>query len=129
MTPDTWVDNPKRVFGPFYDGRGWVFADVAKVHRKLGACLDGEPNKVIEDSNSPDPEIASNATEKLVRAVRVAFDLPPFTPATGEGLTEDQCVETLNTFSDFLTKKETTPEPSPTSSPPTGKRPCSGCRH
>lgn len=116
-----------KVFGPFFDGQDYVFADVVRVHRRLTAALDGQANSWLEKSESDDPEVASEADEKIDRAIRYAFELPAFDRTTGEGPTEGQVRDILNLFIDCLEKSKLTPEPSPTSSPPTAK-PCQGCR-
>lgn len=112
---------PSKVFGPFFNGKDYVFADVVRVHRRLTAALDGEPNTWLEKAEGEDVELASEAKEKIDRAVRLAFDIAPFDTATGDGQTEGEVMATLDLFIDLLGKPAPTPEPSPTSSPVMGE--------
>lgn len=116
-----------KIFGPFFDGAEYRFADVVRVHRRLTAALDGEPNEWLEKAEDPDPETSSPAKEKIDRAVRLAFELADFDPKTGEGPTEGDVLAVLDLFIATLGKSNPTPEPSPTSSPSTAGG-CQGCR-
>lgn len=106
-----FADNEKLIFS--YDlGGEKRYADPLEVRRKLIRATAGEINDIIRDSQ-PQPQAeddgetpsgstpvesvaALDAREKLVGAARIAFDLPPLDPKTGEGVPESEVHRVLN---------------------------------
>lgn len=107
----------RKVFGPYNDGAKDVYADPLRVHRLLVNELKGQHREVLAASRSQSNEIAFPAIERLIAAVRVAFDMTPWDVATGTGATEDDCFNVLDQFLEWQDKKKESAETSPTSRP------------
>lgn len=124
----------------YYNGKEIIFADPLAVHRRLTRALDGNPNEVLgkvdlgiagpPDSYASEEDYAAaleqerlteplryEATERMVEAVRAAFDMAPFNRLDGAGATEEDCRAALDTFIVFMEGKKKAPVNSPTSSP------------
>jgi cytochrome c556 len=106
----------RRVF-KFHDGQKDRYADPMEVLRRVSFLL-GDPaavSKVIRDADpAADAEAmkaAYTATERLVVAVREAFDLAPFDPETGAGATESDCLAVWGLFSEFMAQGGPAPAP------------------
>ena len=91
------------------------FADPMRVLRLLSLHLDGEPDEVVKQSRSDNPQVAFPAMETLLNAISKAFDLPRFDPATGHGNPEELLLDTYEDFLLWITKKKVTPRSQPTS--------------
>ncbi len=104
---------------PFFDGKEDVFGDPMRIHRLLFKLLDGDPNRVIEQSESEDILVAGPAEELLLEAIREAFEMAPYDRRTGQGATEAHCHAALEAFATFSDEKKTPQENSPTSPEPT----------
>lgn len=120
-----YSDTERRIFGP-YDraGDGSVnYADPLRIHRRLVHSLEGEPDVTLAATRSEVEAVAFEATEKLLRAVVYAFELVPFDPATGKGVTEQDCLALLNHWCDWQSKKNASAASSPTGSAPTASAP------
>lgn len=114
-----YSEQEKKVF-QYHDGTAEVFGDPVTIHRRLTAYLDGNPNQVIEATQNADPLAAMHANDRLLAAVRVAFEMP-FDKATGEGATEDECFAALDKFTEYLEKKGPNGASTPTCEPPSGQ--------
>lgn len=123
------VQTENRVYGPYYNGAEWVYADPLEVWRKLMEGTGGSLIKIVNDSRSDEDLVAFPAIEALLPAVRVAFDMVPFSKKTGGGATEDDCRRALNGFFEMISKKKETPATTPTSLPSSESvsSPCPPC--
>ncbi len=108
---------------PYFNGKEDVYGDPMRIHRLMFKLLDGDVNRVIEQSESEDINVSDPAEELLLEAVRGAFDMVPFDSKTGEGATEADCHAALEAFAAFSDEKKTPQENSPTSPGPTGPPP------
>jgi hypothetical protein len=111
-----YTEQEKKIF-PYFDGAARVFGDPVTIRRRLTGFLDGNPNAVVDACNSTDPATAMQADEKLLAAIRFAFDMP-FDRTTGTGATEDECFAAYDAFTAFMEQKKTSGEPTPTCVPP-----------
>lgn len=96
----------QEIFGPYSDGARERYWDPEKVHCLMGAALDGKPNEVLNNCASPLPEVRAEAQQQAMNAIIIAFELVPFDPATGEGMTWARCKALWNQFHDWLEKKK-----------------------
>src|SRR5215471_6066216 len=94
------------------------FADPLAVLRKIRTLLGGDGSAVLAAYQGSDPLKALDAAERFHAAIAYAFGVTPFDPGTGQGLTEDKLIALWNDFQDWLKKKQSSSETSPTSSPP-----------
>lgn len=118
----------KQIF-QYYDGAKNRFADPTQINRRLfAACPDFNDALKMSKADckeNPAPEDKRQAAvgeEKVLKAVREAFEMPcnPFAETVEEyGATDDECIEALQAYMDFLKKKETTAAASATTVPPT----------
>lgn len=100
-----FTDDERRIF-PYWNGEAAVCGDPLAVRRRLTLALQGGGvNALLQEANGADELAAAAATGRLVDAVRQAFEMAPFDPATGRGATEEDCRRALRSFSDFLEKK------------------------
>lgn len=114
-----FTDQERAIF-PYDAGDGsgkTVFGDPMLLHRRLAQALEGSPNRWIEQYNSEDMAIALPAAEKLVEAVRWAFEMTPYDKATGRGAMEADVLKVLHDYLDFMDKKKVNAAPLPTSEP------------
>ena len=96
-----------------------AFGDPLAIRRRLTALLDGDPDATLTASRSPEPSVAFPAVERLRAAVCATFDLgKPFDPETGEGVMEEEWLEVLNGYTEWLEKNARTAGNLPTSSTP-----------
>src|ERR1051325_7102941 len=84
---------------------GTRFIDPIQAYRRICQSLAQDPNEVVKFSKSLDPQTAAIYTERLVKAARLAFNMP-FDEATGEGYTEDAVLATWDRYSAFLNEKK-----------------------
>lgn len=96
----------------------WSLAN--EVQKALGRMARAERSPAEAGATAELPEGPSAemfaAEEALLDAARVAFDLPPFDPDTGEGATEEVCRRCLSSWLDWLSKKNEPDDGSPTTS-------------
>lgn len=116
------VEFNKNIF-PYHDGVQERFGDPLRIDRLLNTYLGGDRKGAMQRINSPAPEIAVPAMEKLLNAISQAFGIPRFDDKTGEGVgTEDVLRGTLNKFLDWMIVKKknigTLPMSAPTSPAP-----------
>lgn len=96
------MDNPQPEGRPprrrgrlhYFDGQKWRYGDSLRTQRNLYIALGANGDReevaaVLTASASPDPSVSGPATEKLMAAVREAFEMAPFDAATGAGATEE----------------------------------------
>jgi hypothetical protein len=109
-----------------------VYADPVAAKRQFVLALGCSLNSVLEDwnasavpegatsemkqqANLPENVIrAAQAEERLVEAARGVFDLPPLNPATGEGVSDQECIEVIEAFLDFFRQRPTPGASAPT---------------
>lgn len=109
-----WTDQERRIFGPYFDGKASVHADPMAVDRRLKKALGGDVNAVLQRYRSDCEMEALDATDLIVLAAYVAFDLQPFDKATGAGVVETEAVDILFRFFDWTEKKNASGETPPT---------------
>lgn len=97
-----FTDEQKKIFR-YFDGSAWVFGDPLALKRRLSRALDGDPNRYLAAlaPESGDEE-AFQATEKVIQAVRVAFDMAAFDRNTGGGAKDQHCLDALAAFIDYI---------------------------
>ncbi len=108
-------------FGPYFAGPGpGRYADPFRVRRKLNQLLGGPSGaaQVVKLWESPLPEEALPAAELLLGAIREAFDLPAFDPATGQGVGEEDLVALWAAWNEWCRDQKKTAATSPTGSTP-----------
>jgi len=119
---------------PYNDGNRQVFGDPVRILRGLTVYLGGDPKPVLRASRAADPERAEGepandfqaradmaavekavAQTRLADAARQAFNLAPRDDSSPEGYLDDDCLDLVDAFVDWLAKKNATPASSPTS--------------
>lgn len=65
-------------------------------------------------------ESAAEALDLLVAAVRKGFGLPGIDPATGSGVTDEECLDSLHAWFEWRAKKNESRGKTPTSPAPSG---------
>lgn len=113
----------QRMIFAFQRGSENVFADPEVVLRDIVRACDFDLDGVLKLCKSENPAQSIPAMEKLLAAARSAFSLPPLNGLTGEGTLDDEADAILNSFWDFLEKKNAMRECSPTSPPAEVKSP------
>lgn len=98
----------------YHDGERTVWADPLELRRLLRLAAGQDPGKLAQhaaplyggvDLSAEDYQLAHAAEDRLVNAVRVAFSLATFDPATGAGATYSDALRTWNDFCAWLEKK------------------------
>lgn len=92
-----FTEEQRRIF-QYHNGSGEVWGDPLPIGRHMRQQLGGDPNEALKDARSEDVAVRDAATERLVQAVRVAFDMVPFDKATGTGADEAICLAALDRF-------------------------------
>lgn len=113
------VESDRRIFGPYFNGVGPVYADPMTIRRRLYYYLDGDPNKVIRDTRAEDPALRFQAKERLVAAAREAFEMIPWDAQAGRGALEVDVMKALKDYLVWLEKKDEQVPNLPTWSQPT----------
>ncbi len=115
-----YTESERQIYGPYFSGVTAVYADPIRVRRLLTDLLDGNPGKALAALAGPIPELRIEATERVLRAVVVAFGLVAFDPTTGQGLREDEVKGRLDDFLAWWAEVKKKPATSPTSPPSSG---------
>lgn len=132
----------------YHNGVQEVKADPFRVMRELVVILGGDPNAVIQAAREKPParppDITTEQEEayrlacdavavrnaesqhRLAAAARQAFNLPPFDELTGRGPLDDECLDTVYRFLDWLKKKRTSGGTPPASVASSAAPPSSG---
>jgi hypothetical protein len=123
MFPGTFTDEQRRIFS--YGVAGLTrWADPLTVRRRLDHYLGRPLNDVLTQAASDDPVAKFLADEDLLRAARLALELP-WDDNTG-GATEAEIRDALRGLTDFLSGAATpigTPRPNCTGSDPSSPFP------
>jgi hypothetical protein len=115
-----YTEQERRIFA-YHNGRQQVHGDPLRIERVLTAILDGNVNRALQQArDAGDPKRTFEAMDRLLGAVRNAFDLHRLDPATGQGATETDCCRILSEFVEWMEKKDWRAESLPTSVPSTG---------
>ena len=93
----------------YFNGTAVVYGDPFAIRRKIDALLEGDPNKVISDTKHDAGSVRLAAMEKLLVAVRQAFQMVPYDETTDAGATEDMVIAAWNAFCAYCEKKNPTP--------------------
>ena len=101
----------------YQNGAVKVFADPEMILRQLSRGCDFDLDGVLKLCKSDNPAQSIPAIEKLLAAARGAFGMAPVNGLTGEGTLDDEVDAVLNSFWDFLEKKNPSAECSPMSPP------------
>lgn len=121
--------NEEKQILQFFNGEKLVYADPIEVNRRIYHLLD-DPATTVEKAGGSKRDDAGNvlveypepvvfeAMNKLVAAIRFAFDMPPIDPDTGKGATHADCMAAWEDFCAFMVSKKKPDDISPTSSPP-----------
>lgn len=116
----------RKVF-PYHDGSQQVFGDPFAINKRLWAAVDGRLEKIAHDAFLPplgpgEPERdpsehvkAIAAQQALLAAVRQAFEMAPFDRTTGQGATDQDCLDAYDAFITWMAEKKTSSAPTPTS--------------
>ena len=97
----------------YQNGAVKVFADPEMILRQLSRGCDFDLDGVLKLCKSDNPAQSIPAIEKLLTAARGAFGMAPVNGFTGEGTLDDEVDAVLNSFWDFLEKKNPSAECSP----------------
>lgn len=103
----------------YFDGARHVYGDPLYVQNALARELRGQVDQVVLDCNSQDDLVATTALRRLLDAVRVAFEMPPFDRATGQGATDRHCRDAYDALTDFFGLSATSVAETPSSPPST----------
>lgn len=96
-------EDERRIF-PYHDGAVQRYGDPVRMHRKLTVALEGDVNRWLVDASSGDLHLVDQAKDRLVAAVRSAFEMAPFDPDSGRGAVEADCWAALNSFLEWSEK-------------------------
>lgn len=138
----------ERAIFEYFNGEQKVFGDPLAIRRRLIHELSqygDDPDQLISNwragayrkddvPEGPEREAAEEqylklepvryaAAEKIYPAVRVAFRMASFDPATGHGALEADCIKALEDYFAWMTEKKTTAGNSVTSALPTDGSP------
>jgi hypothetical protein len=92
----------------YWNGQEDVWADPITLLRRLHAFCGGDANAVVEQTWGDNPVEVTLARDKLLAAIRAAFDMP-FDQSTGMMLgNEDECFAAYDALTDWLDKKKVT---------------------
>jgi len=95
----------RRLFLEATDGRGWQYiADLDRARTELDKLTGDDPKIVAQRAVL---EVAKVKIEgALAEATITAFDMPPFDPTTGEGVTEYDALDILRQFMEYAEGKD-----------------------
>lgn len=113
-------DQDRKIFGPIFNGREVVHIDPTRVKRKMSALCPGNLfNEHLLRWKNPqqevDPQLSLESSEIVLDCIIKAFDLIPFDPLSGNGLSDDDVIDVWNSYSEWVKKKLTSTENSQTS--------------
>lgn len=100
-----FTESQRRVFR-YFNGVADVYGDPVAIYRQLLGAFGGDLDLIVENSLHPAPEVSAPAIGRLVDAVRSAFSMVPFDPATGEGATEPDCLAALDQWRGWIQEKK-----------------------
>jgi hypothetical protein len=102
-------DKDKRIYGPYFDGVSLRLGDPLKIYRSLLLLLDGDINKVLTEAvakypNTDRPDLPTQAAARtqICTAAVTAFELKPFDPGDGTGVTQAEAEGVFDTFLEWL---------------------------
>src|SRR5262245_37218509 len=113
-----FTDEQRRVF-KYFDGASWVYGDPLEMKRRFAHELGGDANKVLADMDSELEPLRYEATERVLAAVRLVFQMRPFDRAEGSGADEEHCLQALDALLAYPGAQTKTAAISPITSPPT----------
>ncbi len=129
------------IYGPYESGQGPRWADPAAAYDLMQLHTGGQLKEVIEQSKArvpidsdqtdaegnpivlrevPHYEASVPAKQALLAAVAKTFDLKPFDPQTGEGLTQDDVLALWNGYVSYCKAIKKKRSDSPSAAPPMG---------
>ena len=106
----------KNIF-PYWNGQQEVFGDPLAIHRRLTIALGGVPDEVLKAAKSEEPLQKAHARERLVEAIRAAFEMVPFDKTAGAGALDEHCFDALRSLLEWTEKNASRAEGSQTSRP------------
>lgn len=113
-----FTQSDKKIF-PYWNGRQEVYGDPMALHRRLTIALGGTPNEVLKAAKSESPLENAHARERLIDAVREAFEMVPFDKTEGAGALDEDCFQALRTLLEWTEKNASRAAASPRSRPDT----------
>jgi hypothetical protein len=90
---------------PFFNGTAQVFGDPIVIYRRMLRALGKPIEKQVGLTKGQNELLNLEAYASLYAAVRAAFPMVPFDPATGSGATESDCQKALDSLLSWLEKK------------------------
>lgn len=99
------VKKMERKIFEYQNGAVKVFADPEVLLRQISRGCDFDLDGVLDLCKSKNPAQSIPAIEKLLTAARGAFGMASVNGLTGEGCLDDEVDAVLNSFWDFLEKK------------------------
>jgi hypothetical protein len=136
----------------YFDGQNEVHGDPTAIERKLRLATGGRFYDILRATQKPKdykgwldeiadektPEerragllqsvrdanlAADQAAEEITPAIRAAFEMVPFDKTTGQGATDDHCIDAWNAFTAFREQKKSSGEKEPKSATSMGSAP------
>jgi hypothetical protein len=98
---------------PYHDGERDRFGDPIAIYRKLVQSLGGDLQGWLDRRWADNEQAAAMAWDKVLDAVRGAFEMKPFAP-DGSGATDQHCDDTIHAYLEWLEKKKLNTGPTPT---------------
>lgn len=113
----------RKVF-PYHNGVATVWGDPLAIYRALMREFDGDPQPVLDSfgvrgtaptGTTPEEVAATHAANearwtaaagRLVEFVRRAFQMVPWDAAAGTGATEEDCLNALTAWQDWMRSKK-----------------------
>ena len=107
----------------YSNGQKTVCADPAVLYRRFLKAVGGEQSlqDIDQQALSDDMELAGAAGEKLLGAIRDAFNLKPL-DEDGNGATEPEQLKAYTDFLEYLSESKKKVDSTPTWQPPTGEQ-------
>lgn len=103
----------------YFNGSKPVYGDPYAIFRQLIAGCDGDFEGVVKAWSGDNLAMRVKAIDKLLSVSRKAFGMVPFNPMTGDGATDEDVQQVLETFFEWSAQKKTKQGTSPTSPPAT----------
>lgn len=93
------VINKHRLLFRFWDGSRYVSSDPFVIFRSIVNTQKFDPENDVKDLRIPDAKILAKKIAHISEGVREIFNVPPFEKG---GLSELECINLLNQFSQFM---------------------------
>lgn len=102
-------ERQRKVF-PYFNGVAQVWGDPVAIYRRILAACEGDVNlllsRVSSEIRDQQPLLWAESMARLMEVVRGVLGMIPFDPSTGEGATDQDCLNALEAWRTWMNEKK-----------------------